>query len=82
MLEALDAEIFISGHSDPVGRDDIIKHIQIMVKRQKKVQELIGEDLSLEEILNEFNENEARLVTSIYNEIKGWHVEPSEKDPY
>ena len=82
MLEALDAETFVSGHSDPVGRDEIKKHIQLMVERQKKVKELISEDLSLEETLAEFNENEARLVSSIYNEIKGQPSDPSEKDPY
>ncbi|MEN8203962.1 MAG: MBL fold metallo-hydrolase [Bacteroidota bacterium] len=70
MLETLDAETFLSGHSDPVGRKDIEKHIQAMVERQNKVKALISQDKSLEETLAQFNENEARLVTSIYNEIK------------
>jgi cyclase len=43
MLETLDAEIFLSGHSEPVGREDIQKHIQAMVERQAKVKKLIGE---------------------------------------
>jgi len=71
MLETLDAEIFLSGHSDPVGREDIIKHIQAMVDRQMKVQSLYKQDKTMAEVLDEFNENEARLVTSIYNEIAG-----------
>ena len=71
MLETIDAEKFCSGHSDIVGREDIKKHIQTMVKRQAKVKELIGQDKSQEEVLAEFSEDEARLVTSIYNEIKG-----------
>jgi hypothetical protein len=29
-----------------------------------------------------FNENEARLVTSIYNELLGQRGNPSEADPY
>ena len=71
MLEALDAETFLSGHSDPVGRSDIERHIQAMVTKQKKVEELIRQDLDLEEALEQFDENEARLVTSIYNELTG-----------
>jgi len=71
MLETLDAEIFLSGHSDPVGREEIEKHIQTMVERQKKVKELVRQDKSMDEVLDEFNENESRLVTSIYNEVAG-----------
>jgi cyclase len=69
MLETLDAKVFLSGHSDPVGRDEIRKHIQVMVERQLRVKELVSQDLTLEETLKEFNENETRLITSIYNEI-------------
>jgi len=69
MLETLDAETFASGHSDPVGRTEIEKHIQAMVERQNKVKELMSEDLTQEEVLAEFDEDEARLVTSIYSEI-------------
>ena len=69
MLETLDAEIFLSGHSDPVGRKEIEEHIQAMVEMQEKVNASVGQDSSLEETLQEFEENESRLVTSIYNEI-------------
>lgn len=82
MLETLDAETFLSGHSDPVGRKDIEKHVQLMVERQNKVKEFISQDLSLEETLENFDENEARLVTSIYNEIKGGQWNQSDVDPY
>ena len=82
MLETLDAETFLSGHSDPVGREEIEKHIQSMIARQVKVQELINQDKSLEETLDQFDENEARLVTSIYNEIKGQRPNQSNEDPY
>ena len=82
MLESLDAEIFLSGHSEPVGRDDIKKHIQLMVDRQKKVKKLIQEGNTQEETLAAFNENEARLVTSIYNEIKGQDQNQSKENPY
>jgi len=82
MLETLDAETFLSGHSDPVGRADIEKHIQVMMERQNKVKELVDQDKSLEETLEDFEENEARLVTSIYNEIKGGHWNQSNANPY
>lgn len=69
MLETLDAEVFLSGHSDPVGRDEIQQHIQAMVERQNRVKELVDQGKTLDETLLEFNGNEARLVTSIYHEI-------------
>ena len=82
MLETLDAETFLSGHSDPVGRAEIEKHIQLMVERQKKVKDLIGQDLSLDATLEKFEEDETRLVTSIYNEIKGGNWDQSNANPY
>jgi glyoxylase-like metal-dependent hydrolase (beta-lactamase superfamily II) len=82
MLETLDAEIFLSGHSDPVGREDIQKHIQSMVERQAKVKKLIGEGKSKEDTLQQFDENEARLVTAIYDEIKAQKPSQSTSDPY
>jgi len=82
MLETLDAETFLSGHSDPVGREDIKAHIQSMVARQNKVKDLISQDKSLEETLAEFDETEARLVTSIYNEISEQPSAPINTDPY
>jgi glyoxylase-like metal-dependent hydrolase (beta-lactamase superfamily II) len=82
MLEKLDAEIFLSGHSNPVGREEIEKHIQVMVERQNKVKEFVSQDKSLEETLKEFNENESRLVTSIYNEITEQEAEQSTENPY
>ena len=82
MLETLDAEIFLSGHSDPVGRDEIKKQIQEMVERQNKVKELVSEDKTLEETLVEFDENESRLVTSIYNEITNQELNQSKENPY
>ena len=82
MLEALDAEIFLSGHSEPADRDGIKKHMQLMVERQEKVKELIQEGKTREETLAAFSENEARLVTSIYNEIVGQVPTQSKQNPY
>jgi len=41
-----------------------------MKKRQEKVEALIRERKSIEEIKSEFNENEARLIEAIYNDIR------------
>ena len=70
MLETLDAEKFSSGHSDICSRDDIRKHISEIQDYQEKVTKMVKEDKNLEEVLDSFEENEARLVTSIYNEVK------------
>ena len=70
MLETLDAEKYCSGHSDIVDRNAIMKHINDMTAYQEKVTSLIKDNKPLEEIKKEFEENEARLIESIYNEIK------------
>jgi len=82
MLETLDAELFLSGHSDPVGRELIEKHIQVMIKRQERVKKLIRQNKSLEEVLEEFDKNEARLVTSIFNETSDQEPTQSKENPY
>jgi len=70
MLETLNAEKFCSGHSEIAEREAIRNHIDQMKKRQEKVKVLIEKGKSLEEVKSEFNENEARLIEAIYNEIK------------
>ena len=70
MLETIDAENFCSGHSEMTDREGIRNHIAQMKNRQGKVKDLIGEGRNLEEIQSEFEENEARLIESIYNEIR------------
>jgi cyclase len=70
MLETLDAEKFCNGHGPVASRDDIKKHIQIMVDRQAKVKDMIGHNKTMEEVLKVFPVNEAKLITSIFNEIK------------
>jgi len=82
MLENLDAELFLSGHSDPVGREEIEIHIQGMRERQQKVSKLVSQHKNLEEILTEFDANEARLVSSIYGEITMQDPNQSTKNPY
>ena len=66
MLETLDADSFYSGHNEMAGRKEIIGQINLMKKRQEKVKELCARGKTIK---NEFHENEARLVETIYNEI-------------
>jgi cyclase len=70
MLETIDAENFCSGHSEMIDRQAIKQHIEQMKNRQQKVQNLIERGLSLDQVKGEFEENEARLIETVYNEIK------------
>jgi cyclase len=70
MLRTIDAEKFCSGHSDMTDREGVRNHIDLVKKRQEKVEALIRERKSIEEIKSEFKENEARLIETIYNDIR------------
>lgn len=70
MLETLDAEKFCSGHSEIADREGIKNHIDRMKQRQEKVNTLIEQGKSLDEIKSEFDASEAALIETIYNEIK------------
>jgi glyoxylase-like metal-dependent hydrolase (beta-lactamase superfamily II) len=70
MLESLDAEKFCSGHSEICSREDIQQHLIQMKGLQKKVMTMVEQGKSLDEVLGNFTENEARLVTSVYHEVK------------
>ncbi len=70
MLQAIDAEKFCSGHSEMTDRQGVRNHIDQMKKRQEKVAALIREGKGIEEIKSEFNENEARLIETIYSDIR------------
>ena len=69
MLETLDVEKYCSGHSQIIGRQAILDHLGQIQQQQEKIRSLIAKNKSLDEIKSEFDENEARLVESIYNEI-------------
>jgi len=70
MLDTLDAKRFCSGHSEVLERDQIRKHIDQMKQRQAKVEKLIAEGKSNEQIKGEFPESEARLIDAIVSEIQ------------
>ncbi len=66
----LDAERFCSGHSEIKTREDVQRHLEEFVAFQHKVKEYFDEGKSLEDTQSEFDENEGRLVESVYNELK------------
>jgi len=70
MLGMIGAEKFCSGHSEMTNRAGIENHINWMKKRQEKVKTLIEKGKNIDEIKREFEENEARLIEAICNEIK------------
>jgi len=69
MLNTIDAEKFCSGHSEMTNRAGIENHMSQMKKRQEKVRALIAKGKNTEEIKSEFEDNEARLIEAICNEI-------------
>ncbi len=70
MLKTLDAETFCSGHSEPIDRNTVKHHIEEMKKIQEKVKSLSAQGKSIEDVKKEFDENHARLVESIFEELK------------
>ncbi len=70
MLDNLEAEQFCSGHSEPIDRNTVKHHIEEMKQLQGKIKSHIEQGKNLEEIQKEFEKNHARLVESIFKEIK------------
>lgn len=69
MLAALDAETFCSGHAERMTRADIETHLKEITAFQEKVKSLVSQGKTLEEVQAAFEENEARLAESVYNEV-------------
>lgn len=69
MLNELDAEKFCSGHAEIMNRSDIENHIKKMTAFQEKVKSLVAGGKSLDEVQAAFEENEAGLAESVYNEV-------------
>jgi cyclase len=70
MLEAVDAEKFLSGHSEMLDRAGVQKHIDEMKGLQNKIKSMTDKNKSLDEIKNEFDQSQRTLVETIFNEIK------------
>lgn len=69
-LLTLDAEKYCSGHAEIKSKKDIEQHITELIAFQENVEELVKSGKSLDETKAAFEENEARLVESVYNELK------------
>jgi len=69
MLKILDADLFCSGHAEPVRREVIHKHVEKMQIMQDKIAELINEKQTLSSVQTAFDENASELVEVIFNEI-------------
>lgn len=69
-LLSLDIEKYCSGHSEIKSRADVICHLEEFTQFQEKVKTLVENGKSLAETKAAFNQNEGRLVESVYNEIK------------
>ena len=69
LLETLDAEVFVSGHSDLADRVEVQRQIDLIKAKQDRVRKLIDQDLSLAQIQSQFAKNEKALVEIVYNEI-------------
>ena len=70
LLATIDAEKFCSGHSDIKSRAEVEKHLKEITAFQQRIKELISGGKNLKEIQATFAENEARLVESVFNEVK------------
>jgi cyclase len=70
MLSTIDAQKFVCGHNDIINRAAVQNHIAQMKDLQEKVRGLKVKGQSIEEAQKQFEQNQASLVQTIYNEIK------------
>jgi len=70
MLSTIDARKFVCGHNDVIDRAAVQNHIVRMKTMQKKVRDLKMKGRSNEEVQKQFEQNQAALVQTTYNEIK------------
>ncbi|MBS3819094.1 MBL fold metallo-hydrolase [bacterium] len=69
MLETLDAETFCSGHSKPVDRRTLKKHVTQLKKMQSQIRSMVEKGQTLEEVKEAFDEKEQGLAGVIFSEI-------------
>ncbi len=70
MLATIDAQQFLSGHSEKTDRNGIKNYIEQLTVTEAKVRARMTTGKSLDEIKSEFKKEEAALVEVIYSEIK------------
>jgi glyoxylase-like metal-dependent hydrolase (beta-lactamase superfamily II) len=65
----LDADVFVSGHSDVAGRAEIEAEIQSVQEKQARVKELVDQKKTLDEVKKAFNVQEGGRWPSLYEVI-------------
>ena len=65
----LDADVFVSGHSDVAGRAEIETEIQSVQEKQARVKELVDRKKTLDEVKKAFNVQEGGRWPSLYEVI-------------
>ena len=70
MLDTINAVRFYPGHSDMVTREQIADYIQKTKDMHQKVKSLLEQNKTLDEVKTQFPQDHARLIESIYNELK------------
>jgi len=83
-LVKLDAEIFVCGHNDPCGKDNIGKLVASISEKQNQVEKLFTQNKTLDEVKSILKVEERPLmpsgarfptfVESIYEDLKGGRV--------
>jgi glyoxylase-like metal-dependent hydrolase (beta-lactamase superfamily II) len=70
MLQTIDAQRFVSGHSEVQDRAGVQGHIAAMKTLQERVRGLKAKGLALAEVQKDFPQAEASLVGVIFAELK------------
>jgi hypothetical protein len=69
LLKTLDAEVFVSRHSDLADRVEVPRQIDLIKAKQDRVRKLIDQGLSLAQEKSQFTKDEKALVEIFYNEV-------------
>ena len=69
MLDAIPATKFCSGHAPMVSRDKVVEYVNSINSMVEKINTLIKQKKSLDDIKGSFSEGEATIVEGIYNDL-------------
>ncbi len=69
MLDAIPATKFCSGHAPMVSRDKVVEYVNSINNMVEKINTLIKQKKSLDDIKGSFSEGEATIVEGIYNDL-------------
>ena len=69
MLDAIPATKFCSGHAPMVSREKVVEYVNSINNMVDKVNTLIKQKKSLDDIKGAFSEGEATIIEGIYNDL-------------